>query len=189
MPLLYRCRTSLSEVGAIISAAPPPRADWSAELRPGRTGLIVRTDEDSRRIEAMRWGLPGQDTRATLWYRDWRTVGADIRDPHHRCLIVVDSFALPDGAPGRRTRTWYGYDDVPIFAWAGFWTADAGAAGFCGFQLSVPVPLSSGRVMPAIALPKDHELWLRGDWREASMLVRCMLDEDALYREPTEQPW
>ena len=56
MPSLYRCRTSLSEVAALFGATPPARADWSAEVRPARTGLIVRQSEEGRRIEAMRWG-------------------------------------------------------------------------------------------------------------------------------------
>src|SRR3546814_11964324 len=61
MPSLYRCRTSHGEVAALFAATPPPRADWSAELWPGRTGLVIRRDGEERRIEAMRWGanLPG----------------------------------------------------------------------------------------------------------------------------------
>ena len=130
MPSLYRCRTSLGEVAALFAATPPPRADWSAELWPGRTGLVVRRDGEERRIDAMRWGadLPAgaadfpRHRRSELWFRELWPAHAHLLAPEARCLIVVEEFALPDGPAGARARTWYGFDNPPLFAWAGVWT-------------------------------------------------------------------
>ena len=97
MPSLYRCRTSLGEVAALFAATPPPRADWSAELWPGRTGLVVRRDGEERRIDAMRWGadLPAgaadfpRHRRSELWFRELWPAHAHLLAPEARCLIVV----------------------------------------------------------------------------------------------------
>src|SRR3546814_19495886 len=119
MPSLYRCRTSLGEVAALFAATPPPRADWSAELRPGRTGLVIRRDGEERRIEAMRWGanLPGgaadfpRHRRPALWFRQLWPAHPPLLAPAARCLSIVADFALPHGPAGAPTRTWYGFGD------------------------------------------------------------------------------
>ncbi len=188
MPTLYRCRTSLRETAALFRAVPPERADWAAEVWPGRVGLIVRDYNGQRHISPAPWGIPDQSTasRTTLWYCEWASGDPLLRETEHRCLIIADSFALPDGPPSGRTRTWYGFDNAPIFAWAGLcWGAD----GYCGFQVSAPSSAGASRVMPAIVEPEDYDCRLGDDWRSASVIVRRTADAAALYCEPTEQPW
>lgn len=197
MPSLYRCRTSLGEVAALFAATPPPRADWSAELWPGRTGLVIRRDGEERRIEAMRWGanLPEgaadfpRHRRPALWFRQLWPAHAHLLAPEARCLIIVEDFALPDGPEGARTRTWYGFDDPPLFAWAGVWTASAGGAGYAGFLVPGGAPAPAASTMPAIVLPEDYDAWLGGDMRIAGRIARQQRAHDAMYREPTEAPW
>ena len=197
MPSLYRCRTSLSEVAALFGTTPPARADWSAELWPGRTGLVVRRDGEERRIEAMRWGanLPEgpadfpRHRRTALWFRELWPAHAHWLAPDARCLIVVESFALSDGPAGARTRTWYGFDDPPLLAWAGVWTASAGVAGFAGFLVSGAHPVPATATMPAIVLPDEFDAWLGGDMSIAGRIARQQRAHDAMYREPTEAPW
>lgn len=197
MPSLYRCRTSLGEVAALFAATPPPRADWSAELWPGCTGLVIRRDGEERRIEAMRWGanLPEgaadfpRHRRPALWFRQLWPAHAHLLAPEARCLIIVEDFALPDGPEGARTRTWYGFDDPPLFAWAGVWTASAGGAGYAGFLVPGGAPAPAASTMPAIVLPEDYDAWLGGDMRIAGRIARQQRAHDAMYREPTEAPW
>src|SRR3546814_7167039 len=84
----------------------------------------------------MRWGanLPGgaadfpRHRRPALWFRQLWPAHAHLLAPEARRLIIVEDFALPDGPEGARTRTWYGFDDPPLFAWAGVWTASAGGS-------------------------------------------------------------
>lgn len=196
MPSLYRCRTSLGEVAALFAATPPPRADWSAELWPGRTGLVVRRDGEERRIDAIRWGadLPAgaadfpRHRRSELWFRELWPAHAHLLAPEARCLIVVEEFALPDGPAGARTRTWYGFDNPPLFAWAGVWRASAGVAGYAGFLVAGDAPAPAA-AMPAIVLPEGYDAWLGGDMRIAGRIARQQRAHDAMYREPTEAPW
>lgn len=197
MPSLYRCRTSLSEVAALFGATPPPRADWSAELWPGRTGLVVRRDGEERRIEAMRWGadLPEgpadfpRRSRSELWFRELWPAHTHLLAPEARCLIVVESFALPEGPDGARTRTWYGFDDPPLFAWTGVWAASAGAAGYSGFLVPGAASAPAAAAIPAIVLPDEYDAWLGGEIGIASRIARQQRANDAMYREPTEAPW
>lgn len=201
MPKLYYCRTSKSEVARLTGAAPPlplwpsllPR--WSAEVWPGRKGLIVREFGRGRFSEPMRWGLPHAEGRphasgprtTAIWHRDlWRQNPA-LLGPAQRCLIILDSFAHADGPKGRRTRTNYGYDDMPIFAWAGVWRQVVRQRGFAGILVSAADPVQA-RAMPAIVPPEHYTTWLQAEpgmpgwnsWRDR---------DRTLYRELTDQPW
>lgn len=196
MPTLYRCRTSLAEVARMFDAEPPPHADWSGELWPGRIGLVVRSEGAARRIEAMRWGLPPALGEAAprrraptgVWWRQLLPDRSGLLAPAHRCLIILDSFALPDGVSGARTRTWYGFDDPPIFAWAGLWRTGARVRGYAGMLVDAAAPVRPNRIMPALLDRRDHATWLEADIGEASRQVRSVA-WPGLYREPTEQPW
>lgn len=197
MPTLYRCRTALSEVAALCDASAPAAADWSGELWPNRIGLIVRATPEGRIIEAMRWNLPAPlgppdakaEPRTTVWFREFLRDARHLHAPSSRCLIITDSFAFPDGNDGSRTRTWYGFEDRPIFAWAGIWHHNGKQPGFCGFHAPATAPVTPGQAMPAILDPSEYRTWLEADLAEASPLVRRERIWPGLYREETEQPW
>lgn len=194
---LYRCRTALSEVCEQFSALTPPRALWSAEMWPGRTGLAVYCDGGGRRAEAMRWGIPrdivdGVPGRRpiTTTIRFQRVTPAQFGrfEAAWRCLILLDSFACPEGPAGARTRTWFGVEDRPVFAWAGIWAPTPEGKTFAGLLAAANdlVPASS---MPVILDPDDYDLWLRGVRHNAAPLANRPYSEARMYREALDEPW
>lgn len=197
MTVLYRCRTALSEVARTFDAAAPAAADWSAEVWPGRDGLVVHTLDGQRRIAAMAWGVRNASfawrecdhTLTGVWFRDIYRNSAGFLAPQHRCLIVLESFACPDGAPGARKRTWFGFEDWPIFAWAGFWTESRQGRGFCGFLVAANELVTASSIMPAIVAPSDYDAWLYGDLSAIARIARTTMSSETMYREPTEEPW
>lgn len=197
MTVLYRCRTALSEVASAFAAEPPPRAEWSAELWPGRIGLVVYQADGFRRISTMTWGvrdwssaaLPRRGMRSSTWFREIYGDHNDLVYPARRCLIVVDSFAYPEGVRGQQSRTWFGFEDRPIFAWAGFWRDNAAGSAFCGFLAGSNDCVEPSRVMPAIVAPADYDTWFSGNLAEVAWLARTTAISAGMYREPTEEPW
>lgn len=146
----------------------------------------------------MTWGLPppwyefhrkGETPATALWLREIWPAQTDLMQANQRCLILLDSFAMPEGEAGAKTRTWFGYDDRPIFAWAGVWRKGSGNRGFAGVLVSGAPPVSPRNAMPALVRPSEYDLWLTGDFGPASIVgLRSEADPD-LYREPTEEPW
>jgi len=167
-------------------------------LWPNRTGLVVRHSPAGRRIDPMRWGLPppqndflrrAERPRHSFFFREIWAKEQALFEPAQRCLIILDSFALPDGPAGARTRTWFGYEDRPIFAWGGVWREGKAGPGFAGVVVQTDPDLKVQRTMPAIVAADEYDVWLEGDVGPASRIAaRFFLDPD-LYREPTEQPW
>lgn len=117
MAKLYHCRTSKSEVARLTGAAPPLPLwpsffrGWSAEVWPGRKGLVVREYAMGRFCDPMRWGLPhapgspdaNEPHPTAIWHRDlWRHDPA-LLGTERRCLIILDSFTHADGPAGART--------------------------------------------------------------------------------------
>jgi len=194
---LYRCRTALSEVREEFGALTPPRARWSAEMWPGRIGLAVYDDGGKRRAEAMRWGIdrdivdgvPGRrPISTTIWFG--RVAPAQLArfEAAHRCLILLDSFACPEGPAGAKTRTWFGVEDRPVFAWAGIWAPAGDGKAFCGL-LAVANRIVPGPSMPVILDPDDYDLWLRGARHRAGPLANRPYLESRMYRETLAEPW
>lgn len=145
----------------------------------------------------MRWGVtrphlwfdpPEKKPRTTYWLRELWPDEKSLLEPAQRCLIVMDSYALPDGPAGARTRTWHGYDERPVFAWAGVWREGRGGAGFAGLVVDGAPPLDPQRTMPLLIAPSDYDSWLSADLLTAVRLIRSDADP-LMYREPTEQPW
>lgn len=197
MTHLYSCRTALSEVATIFDAVTPAAASWSAEMWPGRVGLAVRGVEGDRRIEPMTWGVLDwsflfdrtKERRTSAWFRELFPDHVEMLRPERRCLIVLDAFAYPGGNRGKRTRTWFGFEDRPICAWAGFWTDEAQGRSFCGLIAPSNDLVEPSRAMPTIVAPEECGAWLTGDLAVAARLARRTIDSDGMYREPTEEPW
>jgi putative SOS response-associated peptidase YedK len=78
-----------------------------------------------------------------------------------RCLIVLESFAYPEGPADLRTRVWAGLWDEPLCAWAGLCMPDwSGCAG-----ILVPANALLERVsahMPLLLPPEARCPWLEG---------------------------
>lgn len=198
MTSLYYCRTSLSEAAMHFGASRPAHTEWSSELRPGRTGLVIFRCDANRRVAPMRWGLPPSAFparsrtnvgRTTLWFRELWGKDRALFASAHRCLVVLDCFALPEGVSGERIRCHYGLDDQPIFGWAGVWLrtrAGSGYAGFVGGAIgaagcSVPVPMLLG--------PHEYAAWFGDDIGVAAEIVTRLDPFPGLYRQPTDMPW
>lgn len=192
----YSCQTSLSEVAEEFAATPPRPTDWSPELWPGRTGLIVRESEDGRIVETMTWGVPPPFHHprpdswrgATFWFRQLREKVRWLLDPAQRCIIVLDSFAYPGGDKGSRTRTYYGFEDRPIFGWAGVWSDTGHAIGYGGLLVAADHPVSPGRAMPVILDRADYGAWL-GPEPTAQQIALQSAPHPGMFREETERPW
>ena len=101
---------------------------------PDMLAPIVRTaDGGRRRLETMRWGLPGPSAlggapvtnvrKATSpHWRAWL-------GPDHRCLVPATSFC-EWAAQTPKVPTWFARDATrPLFAFAGIWTAWHGVRG------------------------------------------------------------
>lgn len=198
MTSLYYCRTSINEAAMHFDAIAPAHAQWSCELRPGRTGLVVTRSDAGRVVAPMRWGLPasafpasGRKSvgRTTLWFRELWGRDRALFAPAHRCLVVLDCFALPEGASGERTRCHYGLDDQPIFGWAGVWLRTRAGSGYAGFVGSANA--ADGRCAPEPMLlgPHEYEAWFGDDISAAAEIVSRLDPFPGLYREYTDIPW
>ena len=108
---------------------PPMPAVFPDMLAP-----VVRVADGMRRLEPMRWGMPGppqfggapvtniRNTTSPHWRR-WL-------GPASRCLVPVTSFCEWAQTKPKKTPTWFALDDDrPLFAFAGIWTTWTGVRG------------------------------------------------------------
>ena len=196
MTTLYRCRTALSEVRDQFGAITPERASWSAEVWPGRTGLVVYQRDGQRHAEPMHWGIardiidgvPRPKVTTAIWFQRCKPDQLERFENPWRCLIILDSFACPEGTSGARTRSWFGLEDRPIFAWAGTWAETGHGKAFYGL-LAVANRLVPGPSMPVILDPDDYDQWLGGPLHRASPLANRPYLETRMYREALGEPW
>jgi len=193
MPALYQCRTSLREVAAVVAATAPRDATWSAELWPGRHGLIARNDDGGRVIETMEFGIAsaasGSGMQHQFWFRELWPAQSWLLEPPHRCLVIADRFAVPEGPTGHRTRSWIGHEDDMVFAWAGIWYDAAGKPCYAGLLVKGDEGAFAGHSVPAVLDRSDQDDWLSADIRSASRLVRQSPSPSGFYIEATEEPW
>lgn len=197
MTKLYRCRTSLSEVAVQFAAATPECATWSAEVWPRRAGLIVRQKGSDRVAGPMIWGVPrerlisraaGAEVTA-VWFQELHRTQYEWLDPARRCLIVLDSFAYPEGSAGARKRAWFGIEDCAIFAWAGVWSETDQGGVYCGLLAAANELVAPGKAMPVLVDPGEYETWLGGDLIAASWIARRSYPAERMYGERLDEPW
>jgi putative SOS response-associated peptidase YedK len=137
--------------------------------------------------------MASQDRR-DIW-SDFNPMGDHLfgRDSRRvqRCLIVLDSFALPDGPKGLRTRSWFGLWDEPLFAWAGMLGKIEGVGlGFVGALTKANELVKRvAPSMPAILCPDDYQRWLFGSDRDVTLLAKEAFDPDAMWLEQTDELW
>ncbi len=200
---LYRMTKNASEVAAWFSAVEgAPGANFSAEVYPGYSGLVVAEGT----VRAMTWGFPlvltgakGQplkpkpvnnartDKLATPFWRN----AFETR----RCLIPLDAWAEAEGPKGQMTRTWMALGglslpDQPLFAVAGLWrpTAEWGAAYAMVMTDSAGSKAEAVHSrMPVVLAGMDRSRWLGGCAQAAFDLCRAW--EGPLAIDRTAEPW
>jgi putative SOS response-associated peptidase YedK len=145
--------------------------------RAGKTGRVF--------IRPMHWGYPppGQPTDSPglgppRWVASVRNLESpfwigNLRHSGLRCLIPATHFQNGTGQEKR----WYSLKAEPIFAIAGIWRD---LTDMPVFAMLVTEPSSAlipvegkgaSSSMPLILRPKDHDRWLKADWKDAQKLV------------------
>lgn len=197
MPTLYRCRVARSELADQFGAEVPERLDFRPTVWPGGTGLVIRTEGDRRIAEPMRWGLPmarvdGKPSArdpVTLLFSRHLVAAAEQPDPLQRCLIVLDSFALPDGEAGRRTRTWFAMWEEPLFAWAGICGREPDGWRYAGLAVPAnPLVARVGPHMPMMIARPGYADWLHAPIEQAIWDMEVVAEAE-MVMEPTDELW
>jgi len=110
--------------------------------------------------------------------------------PANRCLVPFTSFSEYDTIDGKKVPVWFAADaSRPLMCFAGVWTnwtsvrkAKEGevTADLFGFLTTTPnaeVAKVHPQAMPVILTTKDEcDLWMSGDWENASKLQRPLPD-------------
>ncbi|ALN75751.1 hypothetical protein M673_23650 (plasmid) [Aureimonas sp. AU20] len=167
---------------------------------PDQSAPIVRTVDGERELTMARWGMPSpafalkgratdpgitniRNTKSPHWRR-WL-------GPAHRCLVPFTSFSEYDtDEDGKKVPVWFaGSEDRPLMAFAGLWTewtsvrkkaegeVTVEAFGFLTTEANRTVGAIHPKAMPVILTePDEFDLWLVGDWKEASALQRPLPD-------------
>jgi putative SOS response-associated peptidase YedK len=195
MTALLRCRGSTAEMARLFDAVPDADLDWRETSWSGDPVPVVFGDGDARRLTTSRWGLPEDayakavavKQRGTLYSRDLVSGPSRLSDPARlrRCLILVESFAYPDGPVREATRAWFGLRDTPLSAWAGFSTPDGSCcAGLLMLANERVAPCS--HTMPWLLTPAGQERWLEG---AGQLSIGVGYEADAFYRENLGECW
>lgn len=198
---LYSMRKSAAEVAAHFRVANPVPSNAADEIYPGAPGLVVREQDGQRVMQSMAWGFPLRlrgmaptskpravnniaDIRKNMW------VGL-ARKPEWRCLIPLDGFAEAEGAKGSKTRTWFGVEEQPLFAWAGLWRlSDEWGPVYSGVMTDCNEAIRPVHDrMPVLLHVDEYDAWLRGSIDDAlTFQLRCFPDH-LIRMNRTEQPW
>lgn len=169
---------------------------FPATAWPGRDALVVCGESKARSARLMHWGLPATEAGRTSFHWAERNFFSRLAfhekaEPAGRCLIPLDSFALPDGDRGRRTRSWFGLWDEPLFAWGGLWRPGPdGEPAFVGAMVNANGVVARVSEMMPVILPRfEQQAWLSGELTDVMRLWRQRPSEDALWLERTDELW
>jgi putative SOS response-associated peptidase YedK len=199
---LYAARVSADEAAAHFGVSAPISLEFSDEVRPGASGLIMREGRSGRVLQSLRWGFPYpqqlQPNRpsqakpvnlvANLTSPMWKKI---VSDPRYRCIIPLTAFAEPEGMRGSKTRTWFSIPEEPILGWAGFCrnTLEEGPV-YAGMTCeSTPQVAPLNPRMPVLLRREEYDSWLHGSVQDviAFQLRECPFTRFAIDR--TDEPW
>lgn len=190
---LYTVSVSTSEIADEFDAVMEDSFNaGEGDVYPGGQGIVVREREGRRILQQMTWGWPRPMTSkktgkpikpkpvnniANLGSYPWRFIAGK---PEHRCLIPLTGFCEAEGEEGRKTRTWFGVNERPLFAWAGMWdTSDTWGNWYSGLMTDcneVVRPVHNR--MPVLLHKDEFDRWLHGTLDDAIMFQdRCFPDE------------
>jgi putative SOS response-associated peptidase YedK len=192
---LYRMKGRLEEAAALFGAKPDPGANFSEEVYPGYSGLVIA--EGAAR--AMTWGFPlrlktmkpTSKPKAVNNARDDKLTTPMWRQSFEkrRCLIPVSQWAEAEGPAGKMTRTWYSLHGEDLFAVAGIWRP-SDEWGNCYSMVMVdgcPQMSDVHDRMPVILRPEHWDRWALGTPAEAMGLVRTC--DTTLIVDRSTVPW
>lgn len=201
---LYTNKASRDEVAAIFGADMPTNFNaGEGEVYPGGRGMIVREEGGRRIVDAMTWGwpMPQKSKKTGLPIKPkpvnniadvskfpWRFIASR---PDRRCIIPLTGFCEAEGEEGRKTRSWFGLRDRPVFAWAGMWDhSEEWGNWYSGFMTNCndfvrPVH----NRMPVLLHEEDYDRWLHGSLEDVLYFKdRCFPDE-LMSLDRTTDPW
>ncbi|GAM99661.1 uncharacterized conserved protein [alpha proteobacterium U9-1i] len=161
---------------------PPLPAIFPDQLAP-----VVRTAKDAvREVLNMRWGFPpaGGGKRPVTnvrnlssgYWKGW------LEDARFRCVVPATSFVeYTDVTP--KVAHWFALgEERPLFCFAGIWRPWTGVRGkedgehrLFSILTTAPNALTKpihAEAMPVMLTGDDLDVWLDGDWTEASKLAR-----------------
>ncbi len=199
---LYSLHTNVADVARHFGVSGPVDLDVPAETVRGSAGLVVREAKGRRIVQSLSWGFPRQ-TREMRERDEAPTrvnLTADLTNPmwselaqerRYRCLIPLTRFGEPDGPKGKMTRTWFGLEGEPLFAWAGF-ARNTQALGpvFSGMTTDSNEAVAAlNPRMPVLLHVRDHEHWLHGTIQDVIAFQFRKLPADRLIVDQTDELW
>jgi putative SOS response-associated peptidase YedK len=201
---LYTNKASAAEIAALFQAKLEFGSNTpSGEVYPGGPGMVVREHEGARIVQGMTWGFPlplkskvtGQPIKpkpvnniADLSSFMWRFVAPR---PENRCLIPLTGFCEAEGEKGSKTRTWFGIQGRPIFAWAGMWKdSNEWGAVYSGLMTDCNEAIRPVHDrMPVLLHEEDYERWLHGSLEDVIAFQDRCFPDDLITMERTSDPW
>jgi putative SOS response-associated peptidase YedK len=195
MSNLYANTTSPAAMADLFAANAERVADMPPRyaIDSGGVAAVIRKGADgARRIERMRWSMPGpadvggdpltgiQDV-ADPDRHDWMT-------PEHRCLVPATAFSEYNN--GGKEIHWFARDESRTpFAFAGIWRPSTGEVGgeaavdrhplfdFLTTEPNALVRAVNAFTMPVILTEDEWDIWLEGDVDAALAVLRPAPEE------------